>query len=117
MIVSILRHKQPLWEYTNRSGALEVWNETWAIFTENNLVLTEYQSAYLNTVYQWFAYENITEGEDAFLDSMLNLTHIFPSDIDAQTQLGLAYLNKAKRQTGELNMLEPPYMLQARKSL
>ncbi|CAF1126254.1 unnamed protein product [Adineta ricciae] len=108
---------QTLWEYMDREGTLQAWNETWAIFNNSNVTLTPYQLAYLNTVYQWFAYENISDGEDVFLQSMLNLTQTFPIDTDAQTQLGLVYLNIAIRETFELQMLEPPAMLEARKVL
>ncbi|UJR10859.1 hypothetical protein I4U23_015047 [Adineta vaga] len=43
------------------------------------------------------AYDNITEGEDAFLESMLNLTQTFPSDIDAQTQLESSYMSQVRK--------------------
>ena len=48
---------------------------------------------------------------------MINLTQEFPLDIDGQTLLGLAYINKADRQMVELKMLEPPLLLLARKVL
>jgi hypothetical protein len=48
---------------------------------------------------------------------MLNLSQEFPSEIDAQTLLGLSYLNVAYHEMIELKMLEPPALLAARKVL
>jgi hypothetical protein len=106
-----------LWSYTNRSGALQVWNDTWSLFIEHNVLLTPFQSSYLDTVYQWFLYENTFDGEEAFLNSMLNLTREFPSNNDAQTLLGLAYLNIAMNQSIALNTAEPPALLTTRQVL
>jgi len=48
---------------------------------------------------------------------MLNLTREFPSNNDAQTLLGLAYLNIAMNQRIALNTTEPPALLTARQVL
>ena len=112
-----MRHKQALWDYTDRESAPQAWNETWAIFNDSSVTVILYQQGYLNTAYQWFAYESISDGEDAFLQSMLNLTQTFPTDTDAQTLLGLVCLNIAIRETFELQMLEPSTMLEERKVL
>lgn len=111
------RHKQALWKYTNRSGALEIWTESWSIFNRYEVVLTPLQSTYLNTVYQWFESENISIGETAFLQAMLNLTNKFPENNDARVLLGLAYLNIAQSQNSELNVLESPALFTARQIL
>ena len=71
----------------------------------------------MRTVSQWFLPENTLDGEEAFLNSMLNLTQEFPSNHDACTLLGLAYLNKAQHESVQLNILEPPALLSARKVL
>ena len=106
-----------MWFYTNRTSALQVWDDTWSIFTTHSVSLTPLQSNYLNTTYQWFVHENISDGEVAFLNSMLNLTREYPSNIDAQTILGLAYLNNAIRESIQLNLLETPSLLTARNVL
>lgn len=106
-----------MWEYTNRSGALQVWNNTWSILNSNNVTLTKLQFSLLNTAYQWFSYENIFDGEQAFLVSMLNLTEMFPSELDAKVLLSLSYLNVAMQQSIELQTRVPPALLIARKIL
>jgi hypothetical protein len=52
-----------------------------------------------------------------FLRTMINLTQEFPSDIDGQTLLSLAYINKVYRQSVELKDIEPPFVLLAKKVL
>jgi len=75
------------------------------------------QSAYINTAYQWFESENITHGEIAFLNAMINLTNEFPDNNDARVLLGLAYLNVAQSESAQLNVLESPALFSARKIL
>lgn len=116
-LLSSHRHKQALWSYTNRSGALEVLNDTRSLFAEYNVSLTPIQSSYMKTVSQWFLPENTFDGEEAFLNSMLNLTQEFSSNYDARTLLGLAYLNKAQRESVQSNTLESSALLSARKIL
>jgi hypothetical protein len=113
----LLGFKQALWSYTNRSGALQVWNDTWSVFVAQGVSLTPLQSNYLNTAYQWFSHENISDGEESFLTSMINLTREYPLNIDAQTLLGIAYLNKAQRESIQLKQFETSSLLTARNIL
>ncbi|CAF1370398.1 unnamed protein product, partial [Rotaria sordida] len=99
-------YKHVLWGYTDRKGALQAWNDSWSTFNEHNITLTPLQSAYFNAIFQLFAYENVRDGEKAFLTSMLNLTRQYPLDNDAQTLLGLAYLNEANNGLSEAQTTE-----------
>ncbi len=106
-----------MWEYIDRIGALQVWSDSWSTFDKHHIILTPLQSAYFNAIFQFFAYENVRDGEKAFISSMSDLTKKYPLETDAQTLLGLAYLNEATLQFSDAQTTETSTMLQARQIL
>ena len=90
---------------------LLVWNATRATFNSTNANLTRLQEVYLSALYQWYAYDNIYVGEQAFLNAMTSLTREFPTDIDALSIFGLAYLNVAGQSTSLPREIEPINLL------
>lgn len=96
---------------------MEAWNLTRSAITTRNIALTALQSAYLSAAKEWYVHNTIYDGEWAFLSAMINLTREFPNDTDAQSLLGLAYLNVAGQSKNGPREMEPLNLLIGRSIL